>query len=277
MGRPNRPIVCDPTVFDEADYVLIESTYGDRVHEKCENVKKSIAQVINSTKQAGGKIIVPSFALERTQEILYYLNELLLAGTIPKLKVFLDSPMANKITKVFQKHPEMYDQQMTELMINHESPFSFPGLKMVQTTAESKSLNDMTGTFLVIAGSGMCTGGRIKHHLVNYISDPKNTIMFVGYQAVGTLGRTIVEGHKEVRILGEKRSIRAKIVQVHGFSAHADRNELFDWLTKLKKAPKEVFVVHGEAESAKAFGDFVRGKTGWKVTVPAYQDEIVLD
>ena len=277
MGRPDRPIVCDPTVFDEADYVLIESTYGDRVHQRCENVKKSIAQVINSTKQAGGKIIVPSFALERTQEILYYLNELLLAGAIPKLKVFLDSPMANKITKVFQKHPEMYDQQMTELMINHESPFRFPGLKMVQTTAESKSLNDMRGTFLVIAGSGMCTGGRIKHHLVNYISDPKNTIMFVGYQAVGTLGRTIVEGHKEVRILGEKRSIKAKIVQVHGFSAHADRDELFDWLTNLKKAPKGVFVVHGEAESAKAFGDYVREKTGWKVTVPAYQDEIVLD
>jgi metallo-beta-lactamase family protein len=148
---------------------------------------------------------------------------------------------------------------------------------MTGTTDESKALNNISGTSIIIAGSGMCTGGRVKHHLVNNISDPKNTIMFVGYQAIGTLGRSIVDGNKEVRILGQKRQVKAKIVKVNGFSAHADRDELFNWLSGLKKSPRKLFIVHGESEGAHNFADYIKEKTGWEVAVPAYQDEVVLD
>ena len=277
IGRPDRPIVCDPTVFGRADYVLIESTYGDRVHKDTEDIKKLIGKVINSTKKAGGNIIVPSFALERSQEVLYYINELLLENTVPRLMVFLDSPMAAKVTEVFQHHPELFDEEMTEFIKQHESPFNLPGLKVVGSAEESKAINHIRGTVMVIAGSGMCTGGRIKHHLVNNITRPQSTIMFVGYQALGTLGRQIVDGAKKVRILGQKYKVKAKVVRVHGFSAHADRDELLDWLRELDAAPRRVFVVHGEADSAKAFGNYVREKTGWQVNVPAYQDEALLD
>jgi metallo-beta-lactamase family protein len=277
IGRPNRPIVCDPTVFDYADYVLIESTYGNRVHEEVADVEKSMGEVINETINAGGNIIVPSFALERSQEVLYYINELRLKKKIPDFKIFLDSPMASKITKVFENHSELFDKKMTEYVKRHKSPFDLPGLQMAGTADESKEINYIKGSIMVIAGSGMCTGGRVKHHLVNNISDPKNTIMFVGYQAVGTLGRSIVDGIKDVRILGEKRKVEAKIVRIHGFSAHADRNELLDWLKEMEAPPRGIFVVHGETESAKSFGHFVIKQTGWKVSVPEYQDEIILD
>ena len=277
IGRPDRPIVHDPSIVEQADYILVESTYGDRVHERPEDTKKMIADVINSTKQAGGNIIVPSFALERSQELLYYINELLLEKAIPQLKVFLDSPMASRITKVFQNHRELYDEEMTEFMRRKKSPFEFPGLKMAGTSDESKAINHIRGTIMVIAGSGMCTGGRIKHHLVNNITRPGNTIMFVGYQAVGTLGRQIVNGEKEVRILGQDYPVNARIARINGFSAHADKEELFEWLSGLKKPPRKLFVVHGESESANKFGDYIREKTGWEVAVPAYQDEVVLD
>jgi len=257
--------------------VLIESTYGDRVHQGLEYTKKTIADVINSTVKAGGNIIIPSFALERSQELLYYINELLLEDKIPHMTVFLDSPMASRITKVFQKHRELFDKEMTEHVRNNESPFNFPGLKITETTDQSKAINHKKGTSIIVAGSGMCTGGRVKHHLVNNISNPKNTIMFVGYQAVGTLGRRIVNGEKQVRILGQQRDVQAKIVQVGGFSSHADKEELLQWLKCLNKPPKKVFIVHGESDSAQQFGDFLREKTGWQVVVPAYQDKVILD
>ncbi|MBN1807110.1 MAG: MBL fold metallo-hydrolase [Sedimentisphaerales bacterium] len=277
MGRPDRPILQDPTTFDEADYVLIESTYGDRVHQGKADTKQMIADVINSAKRASGNIIVPSFALERSQELLYYINELMIEGTIPHMTVYLDSPMASKITQVFKHHRELYDKEMNEHIHNHESPFNFPELKMAGTSDESKKINDVRESVIVIAGSGMCTGGRIKHHLVNNIENPKNTIMFVGYQAEGTLGRLILDGKKEVRILGQKRQVRARIARVNGFSAHADRDELFNWLNKFKKPPRKVFLVHGETNSAQKFGEYIREKTGWDVVVPSYQDEIILD
>jgi len=277
IGRPHRPIVHDPTSLEEADYVLVESTYGDRIHQEPEDTKKTIAEVINSTKKAGGNIIIPSFALERSQEVLYYINELLLDDAIPHIMVFLDSPMAMSITKVFQRHSELFDTQMVEFVRRHRSPFNFPGLKMVETTEQSKAINHIKGTVAVIAGSGMCTGGRIKHHLVNNISRPKSTIMFVGYQANGTLGRQIVDGQKQVRILGQEHQVKARVVQVSGFSAHADRDELFKWLTDLKKPPRRLFIVHGEPDSARHFADYVGQKTSWKVSVPDYQDEFTLD
>ena len=277
VGRPHRPIVRDPSLVDEADYVVVESTYGDRVHQEPEDAKKTIAEAINSTKQAGGNLVVPSFALERSQELLYYINELLIEKAIPHLMVFLDSPMAASITKVFQRHRELYDEQMKELLRLERSPFEFPGLKMIGTSDESKAINHIKGTVVIIAGSGMCTGGRIKHHLVNNITKRQNTIMFVGYQAVGTLGRRILDGEKQVRILGQQCPVNARIVRVNGFSAHADKEELLEWLSSLKRPPKRVFVVHGESESAGHFADFIAEKTGWQVSVPAYQDQVVLN
>jgi len=277
IGRPDRPIVCDPTVFHRADYVFIESTYGDRLHQGPEDTKKMIGEVINSTIKAGGNIIVPSFALERSQEVLYYINELLLEGTIPQLKVFLDSPMATRVTRVFKHHAELFDEKMTEFVKRHKSPFDLPGLELAGKAKESKAINRIKGPIMVIAGSGMCTGGRVKYHLVNNISRPECTIMFVGYQAIGTLGRRIVNGEKKVRILGQEYEVKARVVRIHGFSAHADRNELLEWLKELEAPPRGVFVVHGEAESARSFGDYVKEQTGWQVTVPAYRDQIVLD
>jgi len=277
VGRPNRPIVCDPDSFDQADYVLIESTYGDRVHQPTEDIERKMADAINTAYERGGKIIIPSFALERAQEVLYYLNALFLKDRIGKIKVFLDSPMAARITKVFKRHPEMFDKKMLEFIKNHESPLDFPQLNVIETTEQSKSLNQMNEPMIIIAGSGMCTGGRVKHHLVNNISNPKNIIMFVGYQAVGTLGRSIVDGIERVRILGAKRDIKADIVRIHGFSAHADRKELLEWLKKIKIAPREIFVIHGEKNSARSFAKFVKTNIKCRVSVPKYGQHVLLD
>jgi metallo-beta-lactamase family protein len=277
IGRPHRPIVRDPTYVDEADYILVESTYGDRVHDDPQNIRKTFAEVINSTKKTGGNIIVPSFALERSQEVLYYINELLLEDKIPHIMVFLDSPMAGSITKVFQHYPDLLDEETVQLIRRHQSPFSFPGLKVTETSKESKAINHIKGTVMVIAGSGMCNGGRIKHHLVQNISRPESTIMFVGYQAIGTLGRQIVDGEKKVRILGQTYEVKARVVKINGFSAHADKDELLQWLSGLKRPPKGVFLVHGEPESAHRFADFLREETSWPIHVPAYNDEVLLE
>ncbi len=277
IGRPDRPIVCDPTVFDTADYVLIESTYGNRVHQEELDSKEKIGKIVRETIERKGNVIVPSFALERSQELLYFINELRLENKIPFFKIFLDSPMASRITKVFKKHPELYDKEMRKHVRLNHSPFEIEGLSMAGSSDESKAINYITEPIMIIAGSGMCTGGRIKHHLINNITDEKNTIMFVGYQAVGTLGRLIVDGASEVRILGERWHVNANIERVHGFSAHADRNELLAWLKNLKESPRKVFVIHGESESAISFGDYVRQQTGWDVEVPEYGDEVIMD
>ena len=277
VGRWDRPIVRDPATFDEVDYILVESTYGDRVHEAVTDIPDNLAEIINSTHKAGGNIVVPSFALERSQEVLYYMNQLLIEDHIPHLLVFLDSPMAISITEVFKRHSELFDEEMSKLVREKRSPFGFPNLIMTQTTDESKAINHILGTVMIIAGSGMCTGGRVKHHLVTNISRRESTILFVGYQAIGTLGRQIVDGAKRVRILGQHYPVRARIEQIHGFSSHADRNELIKWLSRLKMAPRRVFVVHGEYESAQQFGKFLRNKTGWNVSVPEYGTEVLLE
>jgi metallo-beta-lactamase family protein len=270
IGRWNRPILQDPSVFRRTDYIVMESTYGDRVHEGTREIGEELAEIVRAAFKAGGNIIVPSFALQRTQEILYYLNILRLEKRIPDLTVYLDSPMAIKITKLFKGYSYLFDREMRELMRNRESLFDFPGLKMVQTVEESKSLNEIKGTVMIIAGSGMCTGGRIKHHLANNISRPECTILFVGYQAEGTLGRQILDGARSVRIHGEQRTVRARIAQIHGFSAHADRDDLLRWLSALSANPKHVFVTHGEARAAEYFCKFLREKTGYETSAPAY-------
>jgi metallo-beta-lactamase family protein len=277
LGRPGRPILPDPSITEKADYIIIESTYGDRIHCGAGDVKKQMADVINATKEKGGNIVIPSFALERSQEILFYIKEMLLDDTIPHLIIFLDSPMAARITEIFRNHQELFDEETQAMLMEHQSPFDLPELKVTTTSEESKAINHIKGTVVIISGSGMCTGGRIKHHLVNNISRKESTIMFVGYQAAGTLGRIIVDGAKKVRILGEEYKIKARIVQINGLSAHADRNEMLKWLRNFKSPPKQVFLVHGEVESAKSFGAFLRDKTGWQVSIPAYEDQVVLD
>ena len=277
IGRWGKPILQDPTLFEEADYILVESTYGDRSLETLEDAANKLADVINTTVKSRGNIVIPSFALERSQDILYYLNKFLIEDRIPHLMVLFDSPMAVNITEVFEHHPELFDEEMTKLIRQKESPFHFQGLNLVRTTNESKAINRIKGTVIIIAGSGMCTGGRIKHHLVTNISREESTILFAGYQAVGTLGREIVDGAKKVRILGQYYPVRARVVQMNGFSAHADRDELLKWLASLRRPPRRLFVTHGEPSISQHFASLVRGKTGWEVVVPEYQGEFLLD
>lgn len=276
VGRWSKPILKDPSTFSNIDYVVVESTYGNRLHEDTADISDSLAEAINSTWKAGGNIIVPSFALQRSQEILYHMNGLLIENRIPHLMVFLDSPMAIKITEIFKRHSELFDKEMSRLIRQNRSPFDFPGLKMVQTIDESKALNHITGTIMIIAGSGMCNGGRVKHHLVTNISRRESTILFTGYQAIGTLGRQIVDGAKKVRILGQHYPVRAKIVQIHGFSAHADRDELLQWLDGLGGTPRQVFVTHGESVAAQEFGQLLSTKKAWDILVPEYGTKAIL-
>lgn len=277
IGPPDKPIICDPTMFEEADYVLIESTYGSRVLESADDSSNKLADIINETVRAGGNIVIPSFALERAQEILFYLNKLMIAKRIPHLTVFVDSPMAVNVIAVFERHPELFDTEMSKLMKRDRSPFDFPGLKLVHTVEESKMINQAEGSSIIIAGSGMCTGGRIKHHLVTNISRPHSTILFAGYQAIGTLGRQIVDGAEEVRILGQHYPVKARIVQLSGFSAHADRNRLLNWVSNIKNSPNHIFVTHGEPEASSHLAGLIRDKTRWDTVIPNYKDKYVLD
>ncbi len=277
VGRWNLPIMRDPYQYEHADYVLIESTYGDRVHKDVTDIPRELARVINETHQAGGNVVIPSFALERTQELLYHLNNLLKEDRIPHLMAFVDSPMAVKITEVFKKHPELFDEETLAHVRAGEKPCDFPGLTMSQSVDQSKAINHIKGTAIIIASSGMCTGGRIKHHLKNNVSRPESTILFVGYQAVGTLGRILLEKPETVRIFGEQHLVRARIERIGGFSAHADQNELFRWLSSIQNSPRKVFVVHGEESVSEAFGQFLSEKTGWECVVPGYKQEFVLD
>jgi len=275
IGRWDRPFLHDPDVFRRTDYVVMESTYGDKAHKGPETIDDELEDIVKAAFDAGGNIIVPSFALQRTQEILYYLNNLLMAKRIPAIDVFLDSPMAIKITEVFKQYAGQLDEEMKDLVRRQRSPFDFPGLKFVQTVEESKKLNDIKGTVMIIAGSGMATGGRVKHHLANNISRPECTVLFVGYQAEGTLGRQILDGARSVRIHGQQRPVRARIEHIQGFSAHADRDELLKWLSRLSAVPRLVMINHGEVKAAESFRDFLKEK-GYKATVPSYGEKFRL-
>lgn len=277
VGRDNQPIIEDPEHFSDVDYVLVESTYGDRTHPEVASIPGELERIINETHKAHGNIIIPSFALERTQELLYHLNSLLQENKIPHLMTFVDSPMAIKITDVFKKHPELFDAEMRERLARGEHPCDFPNLVMSQSVDQSKAINNIKGSAIIIAGSGMCSGGRVKHHLVNNISRPESTILFVGYQAFGTLGRIILDRPDTVRIFGQEHDVKARVERIEGFSAHADRNEIVEWLSSLARPPKKVFVVHGEKEAASTFRTFLAEKTGWDCVVAQYEQEFLLD
>ena len=278
VGEPDRPIINDPAIFNEADYVVIESTYGDRSHDEHKNIDIQIQlrDCIKETIASGGNIVVPSFALERSQEMLYHLNELFLHGKIQPIIVFLDSPMAIRITEVFKRHAELFDTEMMRRLRQGKSAFNFDNLKMVQTTEESKAINLIKGSVFIVAGSGMVTGGRIKHHLVNNITRPESTILFVGYQAAGTPGRRLLDGAKNLRLLGNVYPVRARIAQITGFSAHSDCEGLLAWLSDIHKPPRCIFVTHGEERAATSLARLINKETGWKTKAPHYQDTVAL-
>jgi metallo-beta-lactamase family protein len=278
IGEPHRPIINDPTLFDEAEYIVMESTYGDRTHEEHENtdIQKQLRDCINRTVSAGGNIIVPSFALERSQEMLYHLNELFLRKEIPPLPVFLDSPMAIRITEVFKHHAELFDKEMMQRLRQGNSFFNFENLRIVQTEEESRAIKDVKESCIIVAGSGMVNGGRIKHHIVNNITRPESTILFVGYQAEGTPGRILLDGAKEIRLLGQIYPVRAHIEKIDGFSAHADRDGLLAWLADIRVPPRCVFITHGEEKAAISFAKVLNERTGWTVKVPQYKDTVEL-
>jgi len=273
IGQWDKPIVRDPSLFERADYLVMESTYGDRDHEDHGEVTDRLEAIINDTVARGGNVVIPTFAIERAQELMYYLSRLVREDRIPHLLIFLDSPMAVNVTDVFRQHPECMDEEAQALFQSGQSPFAFPGMQLIRSVDESKAINRIKGSCIIMAGSGMCTGGRIKHHLVQNIGNPHSTILFVGYQARDTLGRQIVEGRPQVRIHGQQHSVRARIEQLHGLSAHADRSALLRWATRLESPPECIFVTHGEEETALAFAQTLREQTKWNIRVPQYQEE----
>lgn len=262
IGRPDTPILQNPEPFESGEIVCMESTYGNRIHKEASSISATLVRVIQAAVKAGGNVVIPSFAIERTQELLYRLGNLLREGRIPEVPVFVDSPMAVKVTDVFREHPELFDEKTQEILRAGNHPCDFEGLHLTRTVEESKALNTRPGTSIIIAGSGMCTGGRIKHHLRNNLERPESTILFVGYQAVGTLGRKILEGATEVRLFGQMTSVLARITKVNGMSAHADQKELLAWLKGQKEPPQSVFMVHGELDAAQTLADVITRDLG---------------
>ncbi len=276
VGRWNVPLVRDPEPVEDAEYIVMESTYGNRVHKPNAAIPENLARIINQAQRAGGKVVVPSFAVERAQELLYHINGLLNKQRIQRLPVFLDSPMAIKVTDLFRRHAGLLDRESAEMIVAGRQPCEFPGLELCRSREESQAINDLKGPAVIIAGAGMCTGGRIKHHLARYISGRENTILFVGYQASGTLGRHIVNGAEKVRILGAWYDVDARVEKINGFSAHADRNELLRWLSGIEKPPECVFVTHGEPAASKEFAALLKWRDGWETAVPRYGETVEL-
>jgi len=276
IGRWNKPVLCDPTLFEEADAVFMESTYGNREHKSEEAAGNRLAEIIDRTVKAGGNIVIPTFAIERAQEILYFISRFFREDVIPHIPVFVDSPMAIDVTAVFSKFPEYLDDNTRAMIGKGHSPFNFPLLKLTRSTDESKSINHMNGSAIIIAGSGMCTGGRIKHHLISNICRPESTIAFVGYQAKGTLGGEIEKKTETVRILGKYYPVKAQVESINGFSAHADKNELFRWISAFKKPPGKIFVVHGEEEASEEFASFLRSRLASEIIMPDYLSEFAI-
>ena len=268
LGRPGLPIIRDPEPPAPADYLIMESTYGNRVHEPIGAVAEKLAEIVNRTYARGGKMIVPAFAVGRTQQLVLVLHELIQAKAIPSFPIFVDSPLAVNVTEVFRKHPELYDQEANVFTANHGDPFGFQLLTYVRDVNQSKALNDLHGPFMIISASGMCEGGRVLHHLKNNIGDPRNTILLTGYQAENTLGRKIEEQQSEVPIFGEPMRLRAEVQTLDALSGHADRQEMLTWMKPIASRLKKVFLVHGEPEQQTAFVKAIRERYGLEVVAP---------
>ena len=268
LGRRGLPIIRDPEPLPGADYLILESSYGDRVHEPIQSVADRLADIVNRTYERGGKMIVPAFAVGRTQQLVLLLHQLINANRIPAFPIFVDSPLAVDVTEVFRKHPELFDEEAQSFLTNHEDPFGFKRLTYVRDVNQSKALNDLHGPFMIVSASGMCEGGRVLHHLKNNISDPRNTILLTGYQAENTLGRKIEQHWSEVPIFGEPMRLRAEVAELDALSGHADRDEMLAWMQPIASGLKKVFLVHGEPDQQTAFAAAIRQRYGLEVVVP---------
>ncbi len=274
LGQKDVPIIEDPTAIKEADYVVVESTYGDRLHDKRLPREKQLMDIIKRTVARGGKVFIPSFALERTQELLYTLSELQSTHSdFPKVPIYLDSPLAIKITEVFKNHTELYDAEAKE---RKDNPFSFPNLKFTPETEDSKEISKSDAPAIVLAGSGMCTAGRIRHHIRHGIEKPQNTVLFVGYQSPGTLGRILLDGAKEIKMMGRVFDVKAEIQRIGGFSAHADQSGLTGWLQAYEPKPGKVFLVHGEEDTIEKFSKHLEA-LGFETDVPGLNIPVTVD
>ena len=258
LGQPNQPILRHYEYPDGADILLIESTYADRRHPSAEDVEGRLKGYIDDIIQQRSKLIIPAFSVGRTQQILYYLNRLLAAGRIKPIPVFIDSPLSQKATKIYEKHTGCYNAEARRLISEGVNPLMFPGLKFIETPEESMSLNDKTGPMIIIAASGMCEGGRVTHHLKQCVSDPRNIVLIVGFQAENTLGRKLVEYRDPIKILGEELPLRARVHTINALSAHADKDGLMDWFDGVKSNLRQVFAVHGEPANVSAMVNLVK-------------------
>jgi metallo-beta-lactamase family protein len=275
LGRKDLPILRDPAPLDRADYLFMESTYGDRVHSPIQEMDDKLAEVVNDTVKKRGKVIIPSFAVGRTQEIVFSLHKLFLAGRIPELPIFVDSPLAVNVTDVFKRHAECYDAETRKFVEDHGPAFTFSTLRYIENKNDSIALNSIKEPCIIISASGMCESGRILHHLKNNVSDDKNTILVVGFMAQHTLGRRLVERRPKVKILGVERDLYARVVVMNGFSAHADQHDLVAYAAGAKGA-RRVFLVHGEPQQQAPLIDLLK-KQGLAVDNPKVGDSTALD
>ncbi|MEK7575464.1 MAG: MBL fold metallo-hydrolase [Patescibacteria group bacterium] len=276
LGNPPNPILRDAEKITDANFLVIESVYGDRKHEDIENANLKIERVIEDTIHAEGVLMIPSFSIERTQKLLFEIDNLVENGRIPKVPVFLDSPMAIDATRIYKKYQAYYNNNAKKIIKLGDDIFNFPGLKITRTAEESKAINEIPAPKIIIAGSGMCNGGRIIHHLHRYLSDPKSTLLFMGYQSSGSMGRRLQEGAKEVKILGDYISVRSKIEILHGYSAHSDMNDLYNFVQNTADTLKKVFVVQGEPRSSMFFAQRLRDYMGVDAVVPKAGDSFEL-
>lgn len=271
IGREGIPIIRDPQTVARADILIMESTYGDRLHDAYGDSEQALEQIVNSTYQRGGSIVMPAFAVGRTQQLVYSLHQLAEQGDIPDIPVFVDSPLAVDVTAVFRMHPECYDAETREFMRDgsgKRDPFGFDSLRYTRRLEDSKRLNHMREPAIIISASGMAEHGRILHHLRNRIEDAKNTVLITGWQAENTLGRRLVDGEEKVNIFGEQYQVRAQVEVLNGFSGHADRDELLSWVGAIGQKPQRTFLVHGEEPSSLALATSLNTKFGLQVDVP---------
>lgn len=269
VGRPGLPIIRDPDALPATDYLILESTYGGRFHEHTQTVADKLAEVITRTCGRGGRIIVPAFAVGRTQQLVFLLHGLANAGRIPNVPIFVDSPLAVNVTDVHRRHPECFNPETRKYLESGEDPFGFSRLHYVRDVNESKKLNRMSGSFVVISASGMCENGRILHHLQNNIEDSRNTVLITGFQAENTLGRKLVEKWPEVRIFGQPVRVRAEIVALDALSGHADHGELLAWIKPVGAQLKKVFLVHGEPEPAQDLAKAIQAELSIETVIAA--------
>lgn len=273
IGKKDNPIVNDPSFVEHADYLTVESTYGNRNHKNMKDSIDELVDIVKTTFARGGNVIIPSFALGRTQDLLFILNKLVRQGRLPKIKVYIDSPLAERITRVYAANPEYFDEEAKELFTT-ESTRSIT-IQFTREREDSMALNRIKKDAIIIASSGMCEGGRIRHHLKHNLWRKESSIVFVGYQAEGTLGREIVDGAKTVGVLGEKLVVRAGIHTLGGFSAHADRDQLINWISKFRNSP-EIFIVHGEESVSREFRSLIEEMFHYKSVLPSYGEEFEL-